>query len=72
VKCQKKKGKDILRVHYKFHCLTMMTVEGPTGPDYAIVTMTPRKADLKNRIAKQMDLLTIYFERKHFCGPLAS
>jgi hypothetical protein len=54
----KNKSMDILRVHYKF-MLDDDDSGGPTGPDYLIMTMSPRRADLKNRIAKQLDL-TIY------------
>lgn len=51
----KNKSMDTLRLHYKF-MLEDDDSGGPTGPDYLVVTMTPQKTDLKNRIAQQMDL----------------
>jgi len=51
---------DTLRVHYKF-ALDDDDSGGPTGPDYLIVTMTPRKSDLKNKILRETSI-TFYLK----------
>ena len=51
---------ETLHVHYKFD-LDDDDSGGPSGPDYAIITMTPRKSDLKNPILREMDI-TLYLK----------
>lgn len=53
---------ETLKVHYSFE-LDDDDSGGPTGPDYLIVTMTPRKSDLKNPILKEMGI-TIYLKER--------
>jgi hypothetical protein len=51
---------EAVRVHYRF-ALDDDDSGGPTGPDYLIVTMTPKKEDLRNRILREMTI-TIYLK----------
>jgi hypothetical protein len=53
-------SEETVDVRYKFK-LDDDDSGGPSGPDYEILTMAPRKGDLKNRILRQMDI-TIYLK----------